>query len=269
MEPLSVVVTTFNNEATLEPCLASVSWADEIVVLDSHSTDRTPEIARRHRARMHQQPFAGFGPQKQAAIDLASHRWVLLLDADEALSPASAREITALMQSGPTAAGYAIPRREQLYWRMASPRTRMRPFLRLFDRTRGRMSDVPVHAAPRVDGPVETLREPFWHFGQPRIEVKVDKINRNSSGLVELKAARRATPSPLMLVVYPPLYFLRNWLGRGLVFSGWAGFIHAWLDATYAFLKYAKLYEHRQYERHGARLLPEGAPAAAPRRRPA
>ncbi len=84
-KPLSVVVTTLDNAATLERCLAGVAWADEIVVLDSGSTDATLEIARKYDARIFSEPFRGYSAQKQAAIDKASHDWVLLLDADEAL----------------------------------------------------------------------------------------------------------------------------------------------------------------------------------------
>ena len=88
-EPLSVVVTTFNNAATLERCLASVAWADDIVVLDSGSTDATLEIAAKYKARIFSEPFKGYAAQKQSAIDKAAHDWVLLLDADEALTEAA------------------------------------------------------------------------------------------------------------------------------------------------------------------------------------
>ena len=81
--PISGVVTTFNNDATLDACLASLAFCDERVVLDSGSTDATVEIARRHGARIAEHPFAGYGPQKQRAIDMARHDWILLLDADE------------------------------------------------------------------------------------------------------------------------------------------------------------------------------------------
>ena len=84
-EPLSVVVTTFNSAGTLDACLRGVSWADEIVVLDSGSSDATTAIAAHYGARIHAQPFAGYSAQKQAAIDLASHRWVLLMLAPHAL----------------------------------------------------------------------------------------------------------------------------------------------------------------------------------------
>jgi glycosyltransferase involved in cell wall biosynthesis len=137
-EPLSVVVTTYNSADTLEACLGSVAWADEIVVLDSGSTDATADIAHRHGAHLHMQPFAGYSAQKQAAIDLARHRWVLLLDSDEALPPDAAASVRRALEA-PACAGYQLWRREWVFWRWQSPRARLNHYGRLFDRVRARM----------------------------------------------------------------------------------------------------------------------------------
>src|SRR5262245_30429288 len=111
-EPLSVVVITFNNAATLDRCLAAVAWADEIVVLDCGSTDAPVEIAKRHGARIDVHPFDDYGPQKQRAIDSATHDWILNLDADEILSPGT-REIIEAALVDPKFAGFRLPRRER------------------------------------------------------------------------------------------------------------------------------------------------------------
>src|SRR5205085_4470358 len=113
--PLSAVVTTFNNAATLERCLASVAFADDLVVLDSGSTDATVEIATKYKARIFTEPFKDYSAQKQSAIDKAQHDWVLLLDADEALTAAAPPVIQAALQS-PRVAGFRLPRREQMFW---------------------------------------------------------------------------------------------------------------------------------------------------------
>jgi len=115
MEKLSVFITTFNNAHTLPTCLDSVRWADEIVVLDSFSTDATPQIATEYGCSFFQHKFLGYGPQKQLALEHTSHRWVLLLDADEALSPALQQEIQALLAQNPGMAGYELPRQEQMF----------------------------------------------------------------------------------------------------------------------------------------------------------
>jgi len=239
---LSAVVTTLDNAATLEPCLASLRFCDELVVLDSGSTDATLDIARKHGARIAAQPFAGYGPQKQAAIDLAEGEWILLLDADESLTDdgraAILRELAA-----PRAHGYRLPRREWLFWRWPHPATRANWQLRLFRKARGRMNMVPVHAAPEVDGAVIDLDAPFRHYGEPRLADRVDKVNRYSSGLLE---HRRGKPVPLLglrVLVYPSLVFLKLYVGKRYFLNGWAGYLAARTQAFYAFLKYAKVLE--------------------------
>ena len=244
--PLSVVVTTLDNAATLERCLASVAWADEIVVLDSGSRDATADIAARHGARFSVQPFQGYSAQKQAAIDLARHDWVLLLDADEALAPGARAVIEAALEV-PRAAGFRLPRREQMFWTFQHAGSWTNAHLRLFDRRRGRMNAVPVHAAPEVDGPVRTLRRAvFLHYGEPDIATKVAKVNAYSTGLVAHKLSRRARFVRTRMVCYPPLFFLRQYLGKRYFLNGWAGFISAAVGAFYVFLKYAKVYEARR-----------------------
>jgi glycosyltransferase involved in cell wall biosynthesis len=265
--PLSVFVTTFNNGRTLAACLESVRWAEEIVVLDSFSTDDTPVIAGRQGARVSRHEFLGYGAQKRLALAATTHDWVLLLDADEALSPALQAEIRQLLESGPTADGYEMPRQEQLFWRMYHPATRMNHFLRLFDKRKGDIDDMPVHAAPKVRGRVARLKAPLYHYGETDIHAKVEKINAYSTGLVADKLQKRRWGIALIMLLYPPLFFVRSYLFKRNVLNGWAGFINAVIAAFYVFLKYAKLYEHGQFAKHGTRLLPDGAPPP-PRQRP-
>ena len=158
MEKLSVFIITYNCARTLEPCLESVKWADEIVMLDSASTDGTLEIAEKYGCIVHQTEFLGYGPTKQLAIDKTRNNWVLHVDADEMLSPELQEEIKDLLEKGPPADGYMIPRLDQLFWEMNDPRVRLNSQLKLFDKRRGRMNDMAVHSDPEVDGRVETNR---------------------------------------------------------------------------------------------------------------
>jgi len=260
MTKLSVFVTTFNNGRTLGACLASVSWADEIVVLDSFSTDETLAVAERYGARIFQHEFMGYGPQKQMALEKTRYDWVLLLDADEALSPELETEVRALLRRGPQADGYEIQRLEQQYWRMCRRTVRLNRYLRLFNRHRGRVTDMPVHAAPTVDGRVARLGAPFYHFGETDIHTKVDKLNHYSTGLVSDKVSRGRRPNPFILVFYPPLYFVRSYFFKRGFTNGWIGFINSVIVSFYVFLKYAKLYEHYQFEKHGRSQMPPNAP---------
>ena len=244
--PLSAVVTTFNNAATLEACLASVAFCEERVVLDSGSTDATREIAQRHGARVVVRPFAGYGPQKQHAIDLAAHDWILLLDADEHLTPAGRARIDAELRA-PRADGYRLPRREWLFWQWTGERTRPNWQLRLFRKSRGRMNDVPVHAAPVLDdgAPID-LDAPFRHYGEPTLADRVDKVNRYSSGLVVHKRRRVVRGMGLRILVQPTLAFLKLYIGKRYFLDGWAGYFAARTHSMYTFLKYANVLEAQQ-----------------------
>jgi len=257
---LSVFVTTFNNARTLASCLRSVAWAEEIVVLDSYSTDATIRIAKEYGCKVTQHEFLGYGKQKQLALEHTSNTWVLLLDADEMLSKPAEEEVQRLLRNGPNAEGYELPRLEQVFWRIANSGVRMNFYLRLFDKTKGRMSDIPIHAAPEVEGRIRRLRHPFFHFGETNIHTKVEKVNGYSSGLVEEKISRGKHAYALMMVVYPPFFFIRSFLFKRSFLNGWAGFIASCVSAFYVFLKYAKLYEYQQFERADSTTMPVGAP---------
>ncbi|GAB3023808.1 MULTISPECIES: glycosyltransferase family 2 protein [Oleiagrimonas] len=248
-EPLSVVVITYNNADTLDRCLREVDWVEDLVVLDSGSDDDTVAIARQHGARVETHPFDDYGPQKQRAIDMARHDWVLNLDADEILSPGT-REVIERALVAPDVAGYRLPRRERMFWGVQHRHSHRNGHLRLFDRRRGGMNDVEVHAAVEVDGPVRTLREAdFVNDGDADIATRVDKINRYSSGMVAHKLRRRQRFTGVRMVLYPPVFFLRQYLFKRYFLSGWAGFVASVTGAFYVFLKYAKLYEARRNAR--------------------
>ncbi len=246
MPELSVCVTTLNNANTLDACLASVQFADDLIVLDSGSDDDTVAIAERHGARIESRIFDDYSSHKQAAIDLAAHRWVLLLDADEALLPDARREIQQLLSTEPSNAGYRLPRVEQMFWTFQKRGTRANTYLRLFDRTRGAMNQSAVHAAPEVRGEVGTLAGGFVHRGEPSIEVKVAKINAYSSGMVDEKIGQGTRFVRTRMIFYPPFAFVRSYIFKRQFVNGWAGFISSVVIAFYAFLKYAKVYERRR-----------------------
>jgi glycosyltransferase involved in cell wall biosynthesis len=251
-EPLSVVVITYNNADTLERCLQAVDWAEDLVVLDSGSEDQTVAIARRHGARVEVHPFDDYGPQKQRAIDMARNDWVLNLDADEVLSPGTRAVIEQALEN-PDASGYRLPRRERMFWAIQHPWSHRNAHLRLFDRRRGHMNGVEVHAAVEVDGPVRTLRRAdFVNDGDRDIAARVTKINRYSSGMVTHKLRRRQRFTGVRMVLYPPIFFVRQYLFKRYFLNGWAGFIASASGAFYVFLKYAKLYEARRHRGRGS-----------------
>lgn len=243
-EKFSLVVTTLNNASTLDRCLSSAVFADDIVVLDSGSTDATLDIAKKYTRRIYTEAFRDYSTQKQSAIDKAAHDWVLLLDADEALTHATRAEIERALESPQQVVGFRLPRREQMFWTFQHRWSWTNTHLRLFDRRRTRMNAAPVHAAPESDGPVRTLRRAvFLHYGEPDIATKVSKINAYSTGLVADKLRRRQRFLGVRMVAYPPVFFIRQYVFKRYFLNGWAGFISAATGAYYVFLKYAKVYE--------------------------
>jgi len=241
---LSLVVTTRNNAATIGDCLRSVPCASEILVLDSFSEDDTVPLARALGARCVQEEFRGYGPQKQRAIDLASHDWVLLLDADEALDKelaAAVRQVL-LEPGGPDA--WRLRREEWLYWRWPHRGTRLTDHLRLFDRRCVRMGHHPVHAAPelvsgRPGKSCPALPGRLRHFGHADLAGQVDRINHyTSAGLGEPTGLTKTR-----LLFAPPAAFVREYLFRRQFLNGWAGFIAARMAAWHAFLRHAKRLE--------------------------
>lgn len=240
MTTLSAVVTTFNNAKTLSKCLESLRFCNEIIVLDSHSTDATRDIAQQHQAKIVVESFKGYGPQKQSAIDKADSEWILLLDADEFLD-ASAEEIIRRAINVETCDGYRLPRREWLFWQWPHPLTRPNWQTRLFRKNKTNMNLVPVHAAPAVQGRLENLEVGFYHFGEKDLSCRVEKINRYSDGLLEQKKTHRFLA--LRIVFYPGFVFLRFYILKRYFLNGWAGYLAARTQAFYAFLKYAKRLE--------------------------
>ena len=240
--PISAVITTYNNAETIERCLASVAWADEIVVLDSFSDDGTDAIAERAGAVVAREVFRGFGPQKQRAVSLASHDWILLLDADEALDDDLAAAIRAQATDGLRAPGYRLLRREWLYWRWQHRWSRCTDHLRLFDRRRIDWSQSPVHAAPRSAVRTPALRGRLLHWGDSPMAHRIAKLNRYTSLSMEATA-----PSPVRCLLgvglAPAAAFVHDYLLRLGFLSGAAGFCAAGYSAFNAFAKYAKLIE--------------------------
>ena len=240
MTRLSVCITAFNSAETLADVLRSVRWADEIIVLDSGSSDATEAIARAAGVRWFTQPFAGYAAQKQKTIDLATGDWVLILDSDEVVSQPLAREIQTLLAGDPDRDGYDLPRRELVFWTLAHPSVRRNRFLRLARREAARMSDRAVHETVLVDGSVGSLGHELLHYGERSIAIKVDKINQYSTLGVD---ALKRSPKLRDLLIRPPWYFFRHYVLKRNCLTGLPGLVTSTIGAMQVFLKYAKAIE--------------------------
>lgn len=241
---LTVTVITHNEASHIAAALESVAWADEIVVVDSRSTDDTASIARRLGARVEVRDWPGYSAQKNYAAELATYDWILSLDADERVSPPLAGEIRRILNPGPAAPGYRIPR---LTWYLGqwirSTDWYPDPQLRLYDRRQGHWNGRRVHESVTLQGTPGHLRHDLHHYPYRDISDHLATIDRYTS----LAAAqwhdegRRA--SAWQALVHPRLAFFRNYILRQGFRDGGAGLLVSILNSYYVALKYAKLWE--------------------------
>jgi len=242
---VSAIVVCFNEADRIEACLKSLTWCDEIIVVDSLSTDQTPEICRRYASRFFQREWPGYREQKAYAHSQATKDWVILVDADERVTPALQQEIgDALSANNGLFTGYAVPRLVNYlgrwWWRGG-----WYPDydVRLFRRDRATWGGFDPHEKILVDGQVRRLKNPLEHYSYRDIDDHIQRINRFTSiSSRELKkAGGRWRLSDALL--RPTVRFFRSYFLKLGFLEGFAGFYVAVTAAVYVFLKYAKLWE--------------------------
>jgi glycosyltransferase involved in cell wall biosynthesis len=241
---LSVTVITKNEAADVGDALASVSFADEIVVVDSHSTDDTVAIARRYTDRAIVRAWAGYIDQKNYAASIASHDWILSLDADERVTPALAEEIRTIMAAPPRESAFRIPRVTWHLGRWIRTTDWYPDFqLRLYDRRSAQWTGQYVHEAVTVRGEIGRLRGELQHYAYRDISDHLETIDRYTTYAARQMHESGKRAGLLQIAGHPPLAFLRNYLAHGGIRDGAPGFIISALNAYYVFLKFAKLWE--------------------------
>jgi len=253
MPRLSVTVIALNQEAHISECLVSVSFADEIVVVDTGSTDRTVELARTYTDRVLQADWQGFGRTKNYALDQARGDWVFSLDTDERVPPALKDEILAVVAADGPLNGYRVPRKNYFCGRWIRHLGWYPDYtLRLFRRDRGRFRDREVHEEVVVDGPVGTFQTPLEHFSYRSVSEYVTRMDRYARLAAQelAKAGRRPYPGELF---YRPFFsFLHLYFIRRGFLEGAPGYALAVLMSMYKFLKYYYLRElSRGRDLHG------------------
>jgi glycosyltransferase involved in cell wall biosynthesis len=242
---LTVTVITRNEAANIAGALESVKWADEIVVVDSRSSDETVDIARRHATRVEIHDWEGYSEQRNFAAEIAANDWILAIDADERVPAALAAEIQGIMRKGPTASGYRMPRVSFYLGRWIRGTDWYPDYqLRLYDRRVGRFNGKKVHESVELtDGRVETLRHDLQHHPYRDISDHVTSIDHYTTLAAEEWFAAGRRTNPLDVVLHPPAAFLRNYVLRTGFRDGTAGFLISVLNSYYVFLKILKLWE--------------------------
>ena len=252
MPTLSVILITRNEEANLDDCLASLEGiAQQIVVVDTNSVDRTLEIAQKYGATIAQpSDWPGFGPQKNRALDLATGDWVLSLDADERLTPTLRSEIVTAFHHSAQINCFAIPRLSWYCGRFIRHSGWSPDYVdRLFKRGTARFSDDLVHERLIPNGAVAKLENPMLHYSFMNYSQVLQKLDRYSTASAEQAFAQGKTSSPLKAVIHGIWAFIRTYIIRAGFLDGGQGFALAISNGQGTYYRYIKLWHLHQEAR--------------------
>ncbi len=251
MVPLSVIIITKNEAANIRACLESVAWAEQIVVVDSGSSDETVQICRELGAQVHVHDWPGFGMQKNRALSYATHEWVFSIDADERVTPVLQSQLIEAMQGGGED-GYYLPRLSQFCGRFIRHSGWYPDYvLRLFRRSRGRFSDDVVHERVIVDGSTGRLSSPLLHYSY------LDKadVQRKTEQYAQAGAAQMLKNRKTATFADAPLRagwaFIRTYILRLGFLDGIAGFNIARMNFKTTYLKYRLLRSMHKFSESG------------------
>ena len=248
---LSATVITRNNERTIARCIESLAFADEVIVLDSGSTDGTLDICRALGAKVDTtSDWPGHGPQKNRALDRASGEWVISVDSDEWVTPELRAEIERVIASPDARAGYALPRRSSFCGRVMKHSGWWPDYvLRLFRRDAGRFTNDHTHERLVVQGAVGRLREPLMHEAITDLNQMLVKMNAYSSASARTRFEQGKRATLPIAILHGMWTFIRTYLLRLGFLDGREGFMLAVANAEGSYYRYVKL---MQLARKGA-----------------
>jgi len=263
MGKVSAVLICQNEEHQIDRCLGSVDWADEIVVVDSFSTDGTVELARKYTDKVYQHEFPGSSRQVERGVGYCEGDWVFVIDADEECSPELAQRLRAIVDDPAPAAeaptGYTVLRRVQAFGKWIDHGGWYPEYkLRLVRRDAARFEHQEVHGDIAVSGPIAQLEEVLYHYTYETIYSYLQRLNNYTS----LQVANKLTSdpdaqAPWTKIVFSPLsHFWRMFVVRKGFRDGYHGLALAVLDAMVSGALYLKLWEYRMREKEGAGKLP-------------
>ncbi|MCJ7813700.1 glycosyltransferase family 2 protein [bacterium] len=244
MAVLSAIVITRSEAAHIAECLESLSFVDEIVVVDSYSEDGTKEIAKCFTEHVHVVEWKGYAETKQVALQKATGEWILWLDADERIPQELAEEIKQVIQKNDCFSGYRMPRKAYFLGRWIRHGGWYPGYVvRLFKKEKGNFGSERVHEKLIIDGSVGTLKAPLLHYTDHSIEEYYNKFNRYTSLAAQDLKDRGRNVSPVGMVFRSIHMFVRMYIFRAGFLDGVEGFLLAVFSANYVFTKYAKLWK--------------------------
>jgi glycosyltransferase involved in cell wall biosynthesis len=247
--PVSVFIITKNEEEHIEKTLKSVSLFDEVILVDSGSTDSTLDIAKRYGAKIYTHSWQGYAKQKQYAMSLCSNEWVLNLDGDEQVNPSLINAFKEIIEQD-KADSVRFWRNDIFIDKPLSTWSKKPNNHRLYKRSKSFFDDSRLaHESATVNGKEIFINETFDHFGYGSIETLTTKNNNYSSLKANEKFAKEKRYSNVKLITIFPIVFIKEYFFQRKIFSGKRGFILAIMGAYYAFIKEAKLFENHQVKK--------------------
>ena len=259
MNKVSAILTTLNEERNIDRCLSSVQWADEIVVVDSFSTDRTIEYVRKYTDRVFQHEYPGSSRQVERAIQYATNEWILYIDADEEVSAYLATQAQEILKSPTDVVGYEILRKPSAFGKWIEHGGWFPDYqFRLFRKDSYYADHQEVHGGFNTRGKKGRIEGILYHHTYETIYSYVEKMNDYTSLQVtnKLKSNPSLLPKRHNLILSPLSHFLRMFFSKKGYKDGFHGFVLAMLDATYTLLLYAKIWEYQTRKAEGAAKLP-------------
>jgi len=242
-QKITAVIITKNEEVNIKRCLTSIQWVDEIVVVDSYSTDKTVDICKQFDCNIILTEWLGFGPTKKLAMEYASYNWILSIDSDEQVTEELKNRITMLLEN-PQAAGYRI-KRKSFYlgkiinycgWNHDYP-------LRLFNKNYGNFNDKPIHESVVISGAVKKIEEPMLHYTYPTVQSHILKMDNYAKLGAERAFSKGKSATINGALVRGILKFIKMYFLQTGLLDGKHGFILALNSAFGTYLKYLKLWE--------------------------
>ncbi|MHC4593627.1 MAG: glycosyltransferase family 2 protein [Planctomycetota bacterium] len=243
------MIITLNEEAKIRDCLESVKWANEIIVVDSCSRDKTVEIAREYTSKIHEREFTGFGEQKNFALSKAEGDWILSIDADERVTPELQEEIERILDN-PKACGYYMPRKSYFANKWIKHCGWWPDYvLRLFRRDRGHFSDRFVHEAVVVDEPTTKLNNPLEHHPYSSVSELIKKADEYSTLGAQVLVAEGKRCSCCSALSHSTLAFVKTYFLKMGILDSWMGLVIAYSNAVGVFYRYVKCIEMKEQQK--------------------
>jgi glycosyltransferase involved in cell wall biosynthesis len=244
---VSAVIITLNEERIIQKTLSKLYWCDEIVIVDSGSTDNTIAICEQFGCTIYSRRFDGYGPQKQFAVSMAKNDWILCIDADEVLTDNLIKEILSSLRNDAEYAGFSFPMNMVfLNKEFTFGKESGRYFLRLFNRNKGGFNNDKVHEGIQLNGPIKKMNHIIQHYSYSSISQYLEKLNRYSTYSAEMAFKKGKNKSLLAVLLAIPYNFFKYYLLERNFMNGSKGFYWSVFSAWYHFAKYLKIKELNQ-----------------------